>query len=44
MKYMDEWVFGVEDRKGYMKKLPAEKILKLLPKAAYSAPVNYGSV
>jgi glutaconate CoA-transferase subunit A len=44
MKYMDEWVFGVEDRKGYMKKLSAEKILKLLPKAAYSAPVNYGSV
>jgi len=44
MKYLDEWVYGVEDRKAYMKKLPAEKILKLLPKAAYSAPVNYGSV
>ncbi len=44
MKYLDEWVYGVEDRKAYMKKLPGEKILKLLPKAAYSAPVNYGSV
>lgn len=44
MKYMDEWVYGVEDRSQYMKKLPAEKIMKLLPKACYSQPVNYGSV
>jgi len=44
MKYMDEWVYGVESRAEYMKKLPSSKVLQLLPKAAYSAPVNYGSV
>ncbi|MGQ9587929.1 MAG: CoA transferase subunit A [Thermoplasmata archaeon] len=44
MRYMEEWIFGVENRAQYMKKMPAEKILKLLPKTAYSAPVNYGSV
>ncbi len=44
MKHLEEWVLGVENRAEYMKKLPSEKILKLLPKAAYSAPVNYGSV
>jgi glutaconate CoA-transferase subunit A len=44
LKWMDEWVYGVEDRPQYMKKLSTEKVLKLLPKAAYSAPVSYGSV
>lgn len=44
MKYLDEWVYGVENRAQYMKKLSAEKIMKLLPKACYSQPVSYGSV
>jgi len=44
MAWMQEWVTGVEDRRAYMKKIPAEKILKLLPRPAYSAPVNYGTV
>jgi glutaconate CoA-transferase subunit A len=44
MKYLDEWVLGVENRQQYMKKLSAEKVLKLLPKACYSQPVSYGSV
>jgi glutaconate CoA-transferase subunit A len=44
MKYMDEWVYGVENREQYMKKLSAEKVIKLLPKACYSQPVSYGSV
>jgi len=44
MKYLEEWVFGVENRAQYIKKMPAEKIHQLLPKAAYSTPVNYGSV
>jgi len=44
MKYIDEWVNGVESRAEYLKKMPASKILELLPKAAYSTPVNYGSV
>jgi len=44
MKYMAEWVYGVESREQYMKKLSAEKVIKLLPKACYSQPVSYGSV
>ncbi len=44
MKWVDEWVMGVENRQQYMKKLTSEKVLKLLPKPVYSAPVNYGSV
>ncbi len=44
MKYLQEWVFGVENRDQYMKKLSAEKVIKLLPKACYSQPVTYGSV
>jgi len=44
MEYLGEWVYGVEDRAEYMRKLPPEKIRRLLPKDALSAPVNYGSV
>jgi glutaconate CoA-transferase subunit A len=44
MKYIEEWVDGVEDRGEYLRKLPASKILELLPKTAYSMPVDYGSV
>jgi len=44
MKYIDEWVHGVENRAQYMKKLSAEKILKLTPKAAYCTPVDYGTL
>ena len=44
MKYMEEWVYGVENRAQYMKKLSSEKVMKLLPKACYSQPVSYGSV
>jgi glutaconate CoA-transferase subunit A len=44
MKYLDEWVFGIEDRAAYMKKLSAEKLLKLKPKAAYCTPVDYGTM
>jgi glutaconate CoA-transferase subunit A len=44
MKYIDEWVYGVENREQYMKKLSSEKVSKLMPKACYSHPVSYGSV
>ncbi|UCE81547.1 MAG: CoA transferase subunit A [Methanobacteriota archaeon] len=44
LKYLDEWVFGVEDRSGYMKKIPQSKIDSLKPKPALSAPVDFGSV
>lgn len=44
MKYLQEWVFGVEDRAAYVKKLGKEKLEKLRPKPLMSVPVNYGSV
>jgi glutaconate CoA-transferase subunit A len=44
MKYLDEWVFGVEDRAAYMKKISSEKLLKLKPKEAYCTPVDYGTL
>jgi len=40
--WLDEWVFGLEGRNEYVKKLGSEKILKLLPKNMFSYPVNYG--
>ena len=42
MKYMEEWVFGVENRAQYMKKMPSETLMKLKPRAAYCTPVDYG--
>jgi len=44
MKYLQEWVYGVEDRAAYVKKLGPEKLEKLRPKPLMSVPVNYGSV
>ena len=44
MKYLDEWVFGVEDRAAYIKKISPEKLLKLKPKPAYCTPVDYGTL
>ena len=44
MRYLQEWVFGVEDRAAYVKKLGREKLEKLRPKPLMSVPVNYGSV
>lgn len=44
MKYLQEWVFGVEDRAAYVEKLGREKLEKLRPKPMLSVPVNYGSV
>jgi glutaconate CoA-transferase subunit A len=44
MKYLDEWVFGVEDRAAYMKKISAEKQLRLKPKPAFGARVDYGTL
>lgn len=44
MAWMREWVYGVEDRAEYMRRMPPEKIKALMPKPALSVPVNYGSV
>ncbi len=44
MAYLQEWVYGVEDRAAYVKKLGAATLDKLRPKPLLSVPVNYGSV
>jgi len=41
-KYLEEWVYGVENRVEYVKKLGAEKLMKLKPKSFYSVTANYG--
>lgn len=41
-KYLDKWVFGVKDRRGYVNKLGEETIKRLTPPASLSQPVNYG--
>lgn len=40
--WLNEWVYGIKNRQEYVYKMGAEKILKLVPKNAYSYPVNYG--
>jgi glutaconate CoA-transferase subunit A len=40
--WMDEWVYGVEDRKGYVEKMGAEFWKGLAPGEAWSGAVNYG--
>ncbi len=44
IKYIDEWVHGVENRAAYMKKLPVEKLQKLKFKPALCTPVDYGTM
>jgi glutaconate CoA-transferase subunit A len=40
-KYLEEWVYGVENRSQYARKMGAG-LMKLLPKSCYSVSVNYG--
>ena len=44
MKYLNEWVFGLEDRKAYVKKVGADKLQKLKFKPAMCTPVDYGTM
>jgi len=41
-KFLQEWVFGIADRKDYLKHLGAERIASLKTKTYYSTPVDYG--
>jgi len=41
-KFLEEWVFEVSDRREYMKRLGAERMLSLKTKSYYSIPVDYG--
>jgi glutaconate CoA-transferase subunit A len=40
-KYLEEWVYGVESRAQYVRKMGGE-LMKLLPKNFYSVAANYG--
>lgn len=41
-KFLQEWVFGVSDRREYLKHLGAERLVSLKTKSYYSTPVDYG--
>jgi len=41
-EFLKEWVFGVSNRKEYLKRLGAERMLSLKTKSYYSIPVDYG--
>lgn len=40
--WLDEWVHGVDDRRDYLEKLGAERLLELQPSSAYATPVDMG--
>ena len=40
--FMDEWIYGVKDRREYLHKMGVEILLKLRAKSFMSFPVDYG--
>jgi len=40
--WLDEWVYGVDDRATYLRKLPPERLARLRPWPAPAGPVDYG--
>lgn len=43
-RYLEEWVYGIDDREQYMKKVGVEKQTKLRMKERMVPPLNYGSL
>ena len=41
-EWMNEWVYGVEDRREYVEKLGAGRLLDLMPDTNYATPVDMG--
>ncbi|ELY92099.1 3-oxoadipate CoA-transferase [Natrialba hulunbeirensis JCM 10989] len=41
-EWLDEWVYGVDDRREYVEQLGTERIFDLEPETAYATPVNMG--
>jgi len=41
--WLDEWVYGVEDRAGYLRKLGAGALERLKPAPAPAGPIDYGA-
>jgi glutaconate CoA-transferase subunit A len=42
-EWLDEWVFGVQDRAEYITRVGEETWQRLQPSEAWAAPVNYGA-
>lgn len=46
-QFLDEWVYGVEDRAGYIshyiQKFGYKRLMRLKPKPFFSDPINYGT-
>ena len=42
LEWLDEWVHGVADRREYVEKLGAERLLDLEPDSAYATPLDMG--
>jgi glutaconate CoA-transferase subunit A len=42
-RYLEEWIYGVEDRAEYVKKLGRETIRRLTPLERWSEAINYGA-
>lgn len=40
--WLEEWVYGVADRREYLAKLSDERLLDLQTKSAYATPINMG--
>lgn len=40
--YLDEWVYGVDDRGEYLSKLSADRLVDLEPASNYATPVDMG--
>lgn len=43
-QYLDEWIYGLNDREEYIAKIGKEKLSKLKMKERRVSPVNYGSL
>jgi glutaconate CoA-transferase subunit A len=41
-EYLEEWVYGVEDREEYLEKLGVEKLMQLQPDTNYATPIDMG--
>src|SRR2546427_504702 len=41
--WLDEWVYGVKDRAGYLRKLGADTLERLKPAPAPVSPIDYGA-
>lgn len=43
LEWLDEWVYGVENRREYLEKLPSERLLDLGVNTAYGTPIDMGA-